>query len=330
MLGLFLDARYGLLPYAPVYLLAAAGVAMADLGAARLRSLLPAAGVYYFTVAAADNWAGAVCNLGRYLMPLCPLAVAFVAVALARTAGRRGVLALVLALAAWTALLARALWNDPLAANDSWLLLAKSALADGNAYVPNLFIRTWADGAPGLGARVFSWLVLAGVLAAWLRRVARGQGGASVVTVLSRATALLLAIAFLLEQWSTTRRGPEWPNVVETSPALTVFATGPVVAREGVFLAEAGVIELLVRSAPPLSSLSMLAGGEGWLRLPQGGRVRLRPAGVRLELPLLEAAHLRDGEGSSEWLLRQAVEVDARETIVLRPESPEPRGPEER
>ena len=38
--------------------------------------------VYYLTVASADNWAGAVCNLGRYFMPVAPLAVALVALAL--------------------------------------------------------------------------------------------------------------------------------------------------------------------------------------------------------------------------------------------------------
>ena len=59
--------------------------------------------------------------------------------------------ALVLMLAAWTGLFAIALWQDPHAANDSALLLAKSAYADGNQYVPNLFIRRWSDGAPGSG-----------------------------------------------------------------------------------------------------------------------------------------------------------------------------------
>ena len=49
-------------------------------GARRFAVVFPAALVYYLTVASADNWAGAVCNLGRYFMPVAPLLIAFVAV----------------------------------------------------------------------------------------------------------------------------------------------------------------------------------------------------------------------------------------------------------
>ena len=62
---------------------------------------------------------------------------------------RRGAVALVLILAAWTGLFATALWQDPHAANDSALLLAKSTYADGHQYVPDLFLRRWSDAAPG-------------------------------------------------------------------------------------------------------------------------------------------------------------------------------------
>ncbi len=80
VLGLLLDARYGILPYVPVLVLAAGGLAVG--GARRFAVVLPAAAVYYLTVASADNWAGAVCNLGRYFMPVAPLAVALVGIAL--------------------------------------------------------------------------------------------------------------------------------------------------------------------------------------------------------------------------------------------------------
>ena len=95
LLGLWLDARYGLLPYAPAFALAGAGLVAQGEGPMRLRRALPAAVVYYLTVAAADNWAGAICNLGRYLMPILPLVVAFVGVTLARVSSRRGVWAVV-------------------------------------------------------------------------------------------------------------------------------------------------------------------------------------------------------------------------------------------
>ena len=51
---------------------------------------MPAAAVYYLTVASADNWAGAVCNLGRYFMPVAPLAVALVGIAIDRALSSRG------------------------------------------------------------------------------------------------------------------------------------------------------------------------------------------------------------------------------------------------
>ena len=173
LLGLWLDARYGLLPLAPVYALGFAGLFLKTEGRARLLRALPAAFVYYLTVAAADNWAGAVCNLGRYLMPILPLAVAFAAIALDRTGSRRGVLAVVLALFSVSGLFAWALWLDPHAANDSAVLFAKSRFADAFAYVPGLFIRTWAAGAPGLFVRIAAWVLLLLGLVFWLRRVAR-------------------------------------------------------------------------------------------------------------------------------------------------------------
>ncbi len=109
ILGLLLDARYGVLPYAPVYALALAGLLLGGPVVRRLSVVFPATLVYYVTVAAADNWAGAVCNLGRYFMPVAPVFVVLVAVAVDRVSSRRGAVALVLALAAWTGLFALAL-----------------------------------------------------------------------------------------------------------------------------------------------------------------------------------------------------------------------------
>ena len=79
VLGLLLDARFGILPYVPLLLLAAAGLVLG--GARRFAVILPAALAYYLTVASADNWSGAVCNLGRYVMPVAPLGVALVGIA---------------------------------------------------------------------------------------------------------------------------------------------------------------------------------------------------------------------------------------------------------
>jgi hypothetical protein len=234
LIGLALDARYGLVPYAPVYVLALAGTFHFRGRACRLCWAFPAAAVYYATVASADNWSGAVCSLGRYVMPLVPLAAALVAVALDGMASRRGILALALTLAAWTALIAIALWRDPLASNDCAVLLAKSTFADGNVYVPNLFIKTWSEGAPGLFVRVGAWIMLASATALWLRRAARGGEGPSPGRVLAGITVVVLAAALLLERWPSSRTAPRFPDGLELGGGAAIFVPGADVrARRG-------------------------------------------------------------------------------------------------
>src|SRR5262249_24395868 len=78
-LGLLLDARYGLLPCAPIYLLTAGCPWVPAPARRRLLWALHAVLSYYLTVAAADNWSGSVCNLGRYVMPVVPYLVAWAA-----------------------------------------------------------------------------------------------------------------------------------------------------------------------------------------------------------------------------------------------------------
>jgi hypothetical protein len=318
LLGLLLDARYGILPYAPAYLLAAGGLLVAGRGACRLRLALPAMAAYYLTVASADNWSGAVCNLGRYFMPVAPWLVALGAVALAATGGRRGALALALALASWTGLLAAALWADPHAANDCALLLARSAFADGNVYVPNLFIRSWSEGAPGLAARVAVWLVLVAVAGAWIRRVAGGRGGESPVRVLAGLAGLLLAAAFLLERGPIFRSAPRFAEALSVGEGTTVFLRGPVAVEEDRARARSGTLELLVRSRDPLAAVTLRAEGEGTLRL--GGRVFFAQPGreAAVTLPLEPVATLSGRRGVAESLARQRLVIATDAELVLR------------
>lgn len=317
LLGLLLDARYGILPYAPVYLLGFAGLG-------RFRVVLPAALVYYLTVASADNWSGAVCNLGRYVMPVLPLLVAGAAVVLSPL--RRGVVALFLVLAAWTALLTRALWLDPHAANDSALLLAKAVLADGNLYLPNLFIKTWAEGAPGLGARIVVWVLLGLLLAIWLRR-GRGE---SLLRVLVGTAGVLMASAFFLERWPPARSAPNFAPQVEVAPGTTVFL--PEVARldRGGIVLPAGSHELLVRSSSAgLWSLPAVIGGDGLLRVAERTLV-VRPTGASFAVPLVPIRTFRDASGRQEVLCRQRLEVEGAVILRLRENPGEPGGTEDR
>ncbi len=287
LLGILLDARYGILPYVPLLVLAVAGLVLG--GARRFAVVLPAAAVYYLTVASADNWAGAVCNLGRYFMPVAPLAIALVAMAITRASRRRGALALALILAGWSALFAVALWHDPHAANDSALLLAQSTYADGNQYIPNLFLRRWSDGAPGLWVRIGLWMVAIGVAAVWWRRAAaaqsgtvvgrRGTVGASPSAVLGGTLAVLLAFALTLEQWPTARSSPFFGRAVAVGAGAVAFARGGGARAAGRGDRRAGGGH--AARAHPRDRVGSSADGRGRGRPASRGPAPVRPAPER-------------------------------------------------
>jgi hypothetical protein len=285
--------------------------------AARLRPALPAAFVYYMTVASADDWHGAVSNLGRYVMPIAPYLVAGVGVVVACVAARRGAVAILLMLGAWSALLARALWLDPHAANDASRLLGRSALADGTRYVPDLFVKSFAEAAPGLVARIGCWALLGLLLALFLRRAARGEGGDSPLAALAGTAGIVVAFGLLLEQWPTAYGQPRFPDAVELRPGTTAFVGGAAEIERGAVRAR-GPVELLVRSREPLRQLTLLAEGQGRLALP--GRVPLPvpPGGAWASLPLEEVVTLQGRRGVNETLYRQRFFVDAERPLALR------------
>ncbi len=337
VLGLLLDARYGILPYAPILMLAAAGLVLG--GARRFAVVMPAAAVYYLTVASADNWAGAVCNLGRYFMPVAPLAVALVGLAIDR-APRRGVVALVLMLAAWTGLLAVALWQDPHAANDSALLLAKSTYADGHRYVPDLFLRRWEDAAPGLWARIAAWMAALVGIAWWLRSVAsssrRGEGrGVSPLVTLAAVTGAALAAGLLLERWPGERTGPAFPEAmriaaagVPDEPSTTLaappvlFASGATSVREDEAILGPGPVELLLRAPAAVPAVRVTVGGQGGVvRVAGRPPIVLRPSGALLDLPFVPYHEVRGRDGRRVVFSRAQLTLDG-EAILRSGEGP--------
>jgi len=297
--------------------------------------------VYYLTVASADNWAGAVCNLGRYFMPVVPLAVALVGIAIDRVP-RRGAVALALMLAAGTALFAVALWRDPHAANDSALLLAKSTYADGNQYVPNLFIRRWSDGAPGLWARVVVWLVGLGAVGWWLKGVAtsmrpgRGRRGSSPIATLATVAGLFLAAGLFLERWPGKRDAPSFadrllvagvaPPPLVSSDAPAVFVSGAARVREDEAILGPGVVELLLRAPLPASSLKVTVGGLGGVLRATGlAPLVLRPTGGLLDLPLIPYHEVRGRDGRRVAFSRASLALDG-EAVLRLGEGPPPSG----
>jgi hypothetical protein len=317
VIGLLLDARYGILPYVPFLALAAAGIL--DRRARAWAVCVPAAGAYYLTVASADNWAGAVCNLGRYFMPIAPLVVLLVALALTgrgRSGLTRGAVALALVLAAWTALFAVALWRDPQAANDSGRLLARSTYADGHQYVPDLFLRRWSDGAPGLGVRIAAWLVALALVAWGMRRAL------SALHVLLGMTLAILSLAFLLERWPGPRTAPAFAEALAAGSGRLVFFEGAVRVREDEATLGPGQVTILRRSASRVGErasvppLRVIVGGTGFLRAPGLAPLLLRPGGAVVDLPLL-AYHVVDG-GDGRAVLFSRARVTFSGQAVLR------------
>jgi len=318
LLGLLLDARYGLLPYAPVYLLAAGGLALGLRRGSPLRLAVPAVVTYYVTVAAADNWSGAVCALGRYLMPAVPFLVALAVVALDRTRSRRGVAAVALTLSAFSAVLAVSLFRDPHAANDCSRLLAKSAIADGHVYLPDLFYRSPRYGAPGQAARVLAFALLALALGRWLWRAAVGKAGRSVGRSTIGLLALPLLLAWPLEHWPSTREGPHLEQGLAIDPATTVWVRKGARVEDGTLRAVRGRLELLVRSREPLFALRLDVWGDGWLGLPGGQRLAVRPQGARIDVPVHLVVQLTDRRGGEEGFYRTSVGIDTPGYVWLR------------
>jgi hypothetical protein len=224
-----------------------------------------------------------------------------------------------------------ALWDDPHAANDSALLLAKSSYADGHQYVPNLFIRRWADADPGLGARIGAWFVALGGIAWWARRVAvstrrgREPRGGSPLLSLSVVAGVVLAAGLLLERWPGKRTGPAFPEAmritateVHDAPAATLaappvlFVSGAASVHEDEAILSPGSVELLVRAPLPTSSLRVTVGGQGGILRATGlPPLVLRPTGALLALPFVPYHEVRGRNGNRASWSRASLIVDA-------------------
>jgi hypothetical protein len=314
--GLPLDARYGLFPYVPVFLLAAGG--LLQLGRLRFPIALSAALVYFLTVAAADNWAGPISNLGRFLLPLVPVLALLAALALDRALSRPGVLLVAATLAGWSAVLAAMLWRDPHAANDCAVLLAQSAFAEGAAYIPGLYLPSWGHARPGTLGRLVAWIALTTLLAAWLRRSARDAGGRRPLRTLAVMAGLLLATGFVLERWPVPRRGARFGNALDLGQGTAVFVSGTAEVRHDHVLARNGAIDLLVRSRDPLARLAAHVEGHGRLRVGKEAPLFLPGRPIALELPLEPRIALTGRRGARETLHELRLEVERAEAVALR------------
>lgn len=98
-LGLFVDRAFGLLPAAPIALLAFVGAGVAI----RRRVALPLLVIPYLLLASAVDWTGGSSPQARYLAPLVPLLVVFLSLGLAAPPWRLAAIALVPLTAAMSA-----------------------------------------------------------------------------------------------------------------------------------------------------------------------------------------------------------------------------------
>jgi hypothetical protein len=197
------------------------------------------------------------------------------------------------------------------------VLLAKSTFADGNQYIPNLFIRRWSDGAPGLAARILVWLAAAAGLSFWMKRSAEGQAGRSPLRALGGVVAAVLAAGLVLEGWPTAATAPRFGDAIEAGPGVTAFVSGPVAVREDEARLRPGAVEMLVRSAAPIASVRVVLGGEGRLQIRGRPPMVARRAGALIDLPLEPRYTLRD---SGEAFQGLAMTVEGGVILRFRPE----------
>lgn len=317
LFGLLLDARYGLLPYVPVLLLAPAGLVILWRRRSALLWVLVPGAVYYVTVASANNWAGSICNLGRFLLVLVPIIVVFVGVAWKHVANDPGRIAVCLTLTFWSGLLSRGLWHDPAGANDCALFLLGSVFADGNVYIPNLWLPSWGSAAPGLFVRMAAWIVLGASLTWWILRARREGPGRSL-----RAGAGLLfvvvGVASLLESFGSFRSAPIPGSSLRVDKGITAFVDGDAkVHRETNALVGSGYVSWIVRALEPTpGTLPLLAFGQGFARVGSA-YFELKPSGVAIDVPLDRVVRLQGRGGVEETLLRGAFRLDTPGEVSL-------------
>jgi hypothetical protein len=249
---------------------------------------------------------------------------------------RRGALALVLMLAAWTGLFAVALRRDPHAASDSALLLARSSYADGNQYLPNLFVRHWKDAAPGLWARIAVWVAGLGAIAGWLRRATAREAeprGTSPVASLAAVAALVLSAGLFLERWPGARAAPSFADAIAIpgeggAPLPLVFVTGAARMGQGEAVLGPGAVELLLRAPAAVHGLPVTVGGQAGLLRAEGlPPVVLRPTGALVQVPFYPYHEVRGHEGQSVSFTRARLLLTAEAVLRLGESGSRPFGP---
>jgi hypothetical protein len=137
-LGLFVDAENGLFVYAPLYVLALAGLGRLAFRHREIRSYLLAVVLsYVFVIASFPHWPGAVSSVARYILSVAPLA-ALPLVFVARRSAYDGVLAGAAGVFfAGTLAFSIAFQRDLVASHVTRTLLDRTRYSDPLQYLPS-------------------------------------------------------------------------------------------------------------------------------------------------------------------------------------------------
>jgi hypothetical protein len=129
--------------------------------------------------------------------------------------------------------------------------------------------------------------------------------------------AAVLAAGLVLERWPTAATAPRFGDGIEAGPGVMAFVSGPVTVREDEARLRPGAVDVLLRSAAPITSVRVVLGGEGRLRIHGRPPIVARPAGALIDLPLEPRYTLRE---TGETFQDLALTVEGSVILRFRPE----------
>jgi hypothetical protein len=274
-LGLLFDVENGLFVYAPLYLLALAGIGTLALRSREIRFYLAVVVVSYLVVIASfPHWPGAVSSVGRYILSVAPLA-ALALVLVVRRSFSDGVLAgVLLALFAATFSFTVAFQKDLVSSHLPSQLLGRTLYSDPYQYLPNFLSEGIVGSGPAHWEKLAAIALGVGLLVFGLgprteRDAPVPEHEASryprrLLLGASAPFAVLVVMAVFLEHVTsneTAKTGPSFHDTQSLKGAAggkLSFDVGYRSQERGVWVPGAGATRFLVQTPEPLSELQVV------------------------------------------------------------------------
>lgn len=334
-LGLLVDVENGILVYAPVYLLVAAGAPRLLERHARIAALISLVVLSYLAVIASfPYWPGAISAVARYMLGVAPLAALPLALVL-RRATSDGLLAGVAAsFVAATAAITAGFLADPITAYEPHLLLGRTLYSDPYQYLPSFLREPSVAPDPAHPYKLAVGAAAAVLVVFGLgRRVARDRPARErdstyyslhLTLGASLALALALSAAAFLERFPenrTEKKGPEFLDS-RSEGGLEIAVDGEYrFEGGGVWIPGGGETRFLIRSRQRLPRLRLVIENgphpnEAELATPgqNATTVSLGPSEHREVALAVGRAYAFDGPRGREWIYR--LEVRSKEGFV--------------